>query len=107
MTQIHLVVRRVNPALKIDLVQIGHIAGGHFAPLPLDVFEGSPVYSYLKHSDISESLYLDHADIPRLIADLSFLSGFSVDYFDNTLVLMFDLNVDCDEITSKEEGKGN
>lgn len=107
MTQIHLVVRRVNPALKIDLVQIGRIAGGHFAPLPLDVFEGSSVYPFLKRSDISESLYLDHGDIPCLVSALCSLSGFSVDYFDNTLVLMFDLNIDCDEITSKEEGEGN
>lgn len=107
MTQIHLVVRRVNPALKIDLVQIGRIAGGQFVSLPFDAFEGSPVYPFLKHSDISESLYLDHWDIPRLISDICSLPGFSIDYFDNTLVLMFDLNIDCDEITSKEEGKGN
>lgn len=107
MTQIHLVVRRVNPALKIDLVQIGHITGGQFASLPFDVFEGSPVYPFLKHSDISESLYLDHGDIPRLVSALHSLPSFGVDYFDNTLVLMFDLNIDCDEITSKKEGKGN
>lgn len=107
MTQIHLVVRRVNPALNIDLVQIGRVIDGRFAPLPFDIFEGSPVYPFLKHSDISESLYLDHGDIPRLISDISSLSSFSVDYFDNTLVLVFGLNIDCDEITSKEEGEGN
>ena len=107
MTQIHFVVRRVNPALKIDLVQIGRIADGHFVPLPSDVFADSPVYSFLKHSDISESPYLDHGDISRLVSVLCTLPGFSVDYFDNTLVFMFDFNIDCDEITSKEEGEGN
>jgi hypothetical protein len=107
MTQIHLVVRRINPALKIDFVQIGHVEGGQFASLPVDVFEGTPVYSFLKSSNISESLYLDHEDIPRLVSALCPLPGFGIDYFDNTLVLVFDLNIDSHEVTSKEEGKGN
>lgn len=107
MKQIHLVARRINPALKIDLVQIGHVEDGRFASLPVNVFEGTPVYSFLKSSNISESTYLNHEDIPRLVSVLCSLPGFCVDYFDNTLVLMFDLNIDCNEITSKEEGKGN
>ena len=107
MTQIHLVARRVNPALKIDLVQIGYIKDGQFTSLPVDTFEGTPVRSFLKSSNISESLYLDHGDIPRLISILCPLPGFGIDYFDNTLVLVFDFNVNPHEITSKEEGKGN
>ena len=107
MTQIHLVARRINPALKIDFVQVGHIEGGQFTSLPIDVFEGTPVSSFLKSSDISESLYLYHEDIPRLISALCPLPGFGIDYFDNTLVLVFDLNIDPHEVSSKEEGKGN
>lgn len=107
MTQIHLVVRRINPALKIDLVQIGHIEGGQFTSLPVDIFEGTPVHSFLKSSTISESPYLDHEDIPRLISALCPLSGFGIDYFDNTLVLVFNLNIDPHEVAPKEEGKGN
>lgn len=107
MTQIHLVVRRINPALKINLVQIGHIEGGHFTSLPVDAFEDTPVHSFLKSSDISESLYLNHEDIPRLVSALCSLPGFGIDYFDNTLVLMFNLNINPHEVASKEEGKGN
>lgn len=107
MTQIHLVTRRINPALKIDLVQIGHIEDGQFTSLPVDVFEGTLVRSFLKSSNVSDSLYLNHEDIPRLVSALCPLSGFSIDYFDNTLVLVFDLNIDPHEVTSKEEGKGN
>lgn len=107
MTQIHLVIRRINPALKIDLVQVGHIEDGHFTLLPVDVFEGTPVHSFLNSSNISESLYLNHEDIPRLVSALCPLPGFGIDYFDNTLVLMFDLNIDPHEVASKEEGKGN
>lgn len=107
MTQIHLVTRRINPALKIDLVQIGYLEGGQFTSLPVDVFEGSPVHSFLKSSSISDSSYLNHEDIPRLISALCPLPGFGIDYFDNTLVLVFDLNIDPHEGTSKEEGKGN
>jgi len=107
MTQIHLVARRINPALKIDLVQIGHIEDGQFISLPVDVFEDTPVHSFLKSSGISESLYLDHGDISRLISALCSLPGFGIDYFDNTLVLMFNLNINPHEVASKEEGKGN
>ena len=107
MTQIHLVARRINPALKIDLVQIGYVEGGHFTSLPISLFDGTPVHSFLKSSSISESLYLDHEDIPRLVSALCPLPGFGVDYFDNTLVFVFNLNIDLHEITSKEKGKGN
>ena len=107
MTQIHLVARRINPALKIDLIQIGYIEDGHFTSLPVDAFEGTPVYSFLKSSNISESSYLNHEDVPRLVSTLCPLPGFGIDYFDNTLVLVFNLNIDPHEVASKEEGKGN
>lgn len=107
MTQIHLVARRINPALKIDLAQIGYVEDGQFVSLPVDVFKSTPLYPFLKSSDVSESLYLNHEDIPRLVLTLCPLPGFGVDYFDNTLVLLFDLNINRNEISSKEEGKGN
>ena len=43
MTQIHVVIRRINPALKIDLVQIGRIRDGQFDALPLDAIASPPV----------------------------------------------------------------
>ena len=107
MTQIHVVIRRINPALKIDLVQIGRIKDGQFNALPLDAIASSPVARYLKSSHISDSLYVDHSEIANLVNACVILSGFSVEFFDNTLVLMFDFNIDCDESASKEEGKGN
>lgn len=107
MTQIHLVARRINPALNIDLVQVGHIEDGRFTSLPVDVFEGTPIRPFLKSSNISESLYLDHRDIPLLASALCPLPGFGIDYFDNTLVLVFNLNIDPHEVTTKEEGKGH
>jgi len=107
MTQIHLVIRRINPALKIDFVQIGRLEGGQFTSLPVDVLEGTPVRSFLKSSNISESPYLDHESIPHLVSALCPFPGFSIDYFDNTLILVFDLNIDSHEVASKEEGEGN
>lgn len=107
MAQIHLVVRRINPALKINLAQIGYFEDGQFTSLSVDVFKGTPLYPFLKSSDISESLYLSHEDVPRLISTLCPLPGFGVDYFDNTLVLLFDFNINRNEISSKKEGKGN
>lgn len=107
MTQIHLVLRRVNPALKIDLAQVGYVENGQFVNLPASSFEDTIFYAFLKSDSISDSSYILHSDVSRLIVDLSSLPNFAVEYFDNALVLMFDLNIDPHEITSKEEGKGH
>ena len=105
MTQIHVVLRRVNPALDIDLVQVGHIKDGQFLQLDLDVLSGTPVFDYFLVSAISKSPYVTHSSVSGLLATLASYPKFAVEFFDNTLVLMFDFNIDCDESTSKEEGK--
>lgn len=105
MTRIHFVIRRINPALKIDLAQVGHIKGGQFIPIPFDVIANSPIASYLKSSCISDSLYVNHSEISDLISTCGILPDFNIEFFDNTIVLMFNLELDCDESTTKEEGK--
>ena len=107
MTQIHVVLRRVNPALDVDFVQVGHIKNGQFLQLPLDVFSDTPIFSYFQTSDISKSPYVRHQSVTGLVATLASYPKFAVEFFDNTLVLMFDFNIDCDEGSSEEEGKGN
>jgi len=105
MTQIHVVIRRINPALKIDLVQVGHLKDRQFEPLPFSAIADSPVAPYLKSSHISDSLYVDHSEISGLVSACEALPDFCIEFFDNTIVLMFNLNIDCNESTSKEEGK--
>lgn len=107
MTQIHVVVRRINPALKIDLVQIGRLKDGQFESLPLSVFEDTPIARLLKSSNISDSPYVDHSELFKLVTICGSLPHFRVEFFDNTLILMFDFNLDYDEVSTKEEGKGN
>lgn len=107
MTQIHLVFRRINPALKIDFAQVGYIENGQFVNLPVSFLKDTTLPALLKTDLISDSCYILHSDISPLIANLSSFPGFAVEYFDNTLVLMFDLNIDPHEVTSKEEGKGH
>lgn len=107
MTQIHVVIRRINPALKIDLVQIGRIKDGQFDPLPLGAIANSPIAHYFRSSHISESLYVDHSEISSLIGACGALPGFSVEFFDNTIVLMFDFDLNYDEGATEKEGKGN
>jgi len=107
MTQIHVVIRRSNPSFKIDLVQVGHIQEGQFATLPFDTLNCAPLTSFIKRSSISDSPYIDHSDVSRLVEALTMYLNFAVEFFDNTLVLMFDLNLDHNESTSEEEGKGN
>ena len=107
MTQIHVVIRRINPALKIDLVQAGYVRDGHFEPLPFSVLKDTPVARFLKSSHISDSLYIDHSDASNLVVACGGLPGFTVDFFDNTMVLIFDSELNCDESKTKEEGSRN
>lgn len=107
MTQIHLVIRRVNPALKIDFVQVGLIESNEFRQISLDRLTGTCLSEFVNRSGISDSAYLNHSDIPALVLKLSAADGFCLDYFDNTLVLMFNYDLDGYEVPSKEEGKGN
>ena len=105
MTQIHVVVRRINPALKIDLVQVGRLKENQFEPLSLSAVKDTPIARFLKSSSISDSLYVDHSKLFDLVTTCGSLPHFQVEFFDNTLVLMFDFNLDCDESTTKEERK--
>lgn len=105
MTQIHVVVRRISPALKIDLVQIGHLKEGQFEPLPFGSVKDTPIARFLKSSSISDSPYIEHSEVFDLVTTCGSLPHFRVEFFDNTLVLMFDFNLDCDESTTKEERK--
>lgn len=107
MPQIHVVIRRINPAFSIDLVQVGFIKDDRFEKLSLDALAHTPISNYVEHSSISDSPYIYHHRISHLVKDLISCSGFSVDFFDNTLVLMFDSDFAHDEGTSKEEGKGH
>lgn len=107
MTQIHVVIRRINPALKIDFVQVGCFKEGQFEPLPSSVVEDIPIARFLKSSSISDSLYIDHSEIFDLVSTCGSMPHFQVEFFDNTLVLMFDFNLDRNESTTKEERERN
>jgi hypothetical protein len=104
MTHVHVVIRRINPAFKIDLVQVGYIKDGQFETLDLGDVAHTPISDYVEQSSIAASPYIDHSRIPSLIEALVAYPDFSVDFFDNTLVLMF---LTHDESTSKEKGKGH
>lgn len=107
MPQIHVVVRRVNPAFSIDLVQVGYIKDGQFEKLQLDALARTPVSNYVEYSSISDSPYIHHRQISSLVKDMSVYPDFSIDFFDNTFVLMFDPDFPHDEVASKEEGEGH
>jgi len=107
MTQIHVVIRRINPAFKIDLVQVGYIENGQFSALSLDALKRTPISTYVEHSSIADSPYIEHRSVSGLMGALSTYPNFDVEFFDNTFVLMFDFDLTPDEGTSQEEGKGN
>nr|DAU60729.1 MAG TPA: hypothetical protein [Microviridae sp.] len=107
MIQVHVVIRRINPALKVDFVQVGYIKDGQFESLHLDALERTPVFDHVEYSNISTSPYINHCQIPSLVEALIAYPDFSIDFFDNTLVLMFSTDLTHNESASKEEGKGH
>ena len=107
MTHVHVVVRRINPAFKIDLVQVGYIKDGQFAALQLADLAHTPISDYVEHSSIAASPYIDHSRISSLVEAFVAYPDFSIDFFDSTLVIMFSTDLTHNESTSKEEGKGN
>ena len=107
MTQVHVVIRRVNPALNVDFVQVGYIKEGQFSTLHLSALDHTPIPDYVELSSISTTPHINHSLIPSLVEALIAYPDFSVDFFDNTLVLMFSTDLTRDEGTSKEEGKGH
>ena len=107
MAQVHIVIRRINPALKVDFLQVGCIKDDQFSTLPLKALEHTPVPDFVEHSCIATSPYINHCRIPSLIEALIAYPDFSVDYFDNTLVLIFSTDLTHNESASKEEGKGH
>ena len=107
MTQIHVVIRRINPALKIDLVQVGRLEEGRFESIPLEILANSAISNILKRSEISDSLCVDHSSIPELIAICEGFPDFRVEFFDNTLILMFYRDLDRNESATQKEGEGH
>lgn len=107
MKQIHVVIRRINPAIKVDLVQLGYLEDGQFTTLPLDTLKVAPFSKYLECSGVSDSPYIEHHSVLGLITALISYPNFAIEFFDNTIVLMFDFDLTDDEIASEEEGKGN
>lgn len=107
MTRVHVVIRRINPAFKIDLVQVGYIENGQFSAISIDTLKRTPVPTYVEHSSIADSPYIEHCSVFNLIDALRVYPNFDIEFFDNTIVLMFDFDLDHDESSSEEEGKGN
>lgn len=107
MKHVHVIFRRINPAIKIDFVQVGYIKDGQFETLHLSELAHTTISDYVKISSISDSPYIEHSCIPKIVKDLVAYPDFSVEFFDNTLVLMFSTNLSPNESSSKEEGKGD
>ena len=67
MTQVHIVIRRINPALKIDLVQVGYIEDGQFAIMPVTgkvVFDQDQRASWFSHkAEVSDKDKVDYYTI--------------------------------------------
>lgn len=112
--QYHILISRINPSLKIDLVRVCTIVDGQAKTLTSDEFNKlvtTPSFwfldDFIKSSDISDSMYISHARISEFIQN--FFDVFSidvdfsltVDFFDNNFVIIFDYGTEKE--TPKEK----
>lgn len=93
----HILFSRINPSLKIDLIRICTIEHGQAKALTADEFAdlvAIPQFVDLKEyfltSSISDSKYIYHEDISKLLDYLMNRASVSIDFFDNNLVIVFD-----------------
>lgn len=80
MMKIHVVIRRINPAIKVDLVQIGRLEDGQFTTLPLDTLKVAPFSKFLECSSVSDSPYIEHHSVLGLIAALISYPNFAIEF---------------------------
>ncbi len=104
----HILITRINPSLKIDLVRVCTVENGQARQLSTDEYDNlvaTPHFSQLKYffttSSISDSMYIMHEDISMLISYLLESSQCSIDFFDNNLVIVFDYG--AEKKTSEEK----
>lgn len=95
--QYHILLSRINPSLKIDLARICTIKDGQAVALThdefVDTFDAgvfSQLCDILVSSDISDSMYVRHAEIMDIVDIVAAFSSVTLDYFDNNLVIVFD-----------------
>ena len=104
--QYHILVSRINPALKIDLIRFCTIEDGQARSFTVKEFakwtdenDFRGLDNLFEISDISDSMYIQHSRISELIDYLSKKVAGSIDFFDNNLVIVFDYGTE----TEKEE----
>lgn len=107
MTSVHFCFYRINPVLKIDLVQIGTLETEEFVPLSgdrlkaLDAFLNSVgLHDFISRSDICRETYVTHDDVRSLLAAVPFER---IDWFKDTLVVVVPVNLDSYETPEEEE----
>ena len=93
----HILISRINPALKIDLVRFCIIKDGQAKALTVDEVDDFcskcrlfSLKDYIRSSDISDSMYIQHSDIFDLVETFANYFPVTLDYFDNNLVIVFD-----------------
>lgn len=107
MTSIHFCFRRINPALHIDLLNVGTLEDGHF--VPLDDRQTSLLRRYLADCGFGDFMHKDALSTEHYVfhdAMTSFICAFSpdrLDWFQDTLILVLTLNLDSYESSEKEE----
>lgn len=101
-------ISRSNPALKIDLVYFCAMKDGEAESFTPDEFFSfcydhsfRGLLDLIFVSDISDSMYIYHSDIFKLIQTIMPVAPVTLDYFNSNLIIAFDY--DTEKETPKEE----
>lgn len=107
MTSIHFCFRRVNPAMRIDFLNVGTIKEGQFTPLDdrqLDLLRNCLTScgfgDFIHEDDLSSEQYVYHDQVA------SFIFAFSPDqleWFQDSIVVVLTLDLESYESSEKEE----
>lgn len=107
MTSVHFCFRRINPALRIDLLSVGTIGEGQF--IPLDDQQSASLHRFLDDCGLGEFIHKDNLSSEQYVFHddvTSFIHAFSpdrLDWFQDALVVVLTINLDSHESSEKKE----
>lgn len=107
MTQIHFCFRRVNPAMRIDFLNVGTVKEGQFVPLDdrqlgslRRYLTGSGLGDFIHKDDLSSEQYVYHDQVVSLI---SAFTPDQLEWFQDSFIVVLTLDFESYESSEKEE----
>lgn len=107
MKQIHFCFRRVNPAMRIDFLNVGTIEEGRFTPLDdrqLDLLRNFLVHhdfdDFIHKDDLSSEQYVYHDQVNPFVCAFA---PDQLEWFQDSFIVVLSINLESYESSEEEE----